>query len=337
MEVTIRNLHGIEKDSIVSIHTGSKHAQFLKYPAAQPFEFPILPLNANPFNIDLLRPISSCRLNIVPFSKEDVYSVLFPTEAGRPTMSMELQIKGVPQMCNAETAQQDTDFFSMNDIGQADMAAAKSYFEKFHVLGCVKQMLQYVAREQPEDPYMFMARYLHNASKRKQEGVPVPEPEPHAPMTPDGDYGKASVMATIARQNQRLDAENERLRDQIDTLHKLCPTPNPALELASLGPATFLPEGLHQQELEGKNRQLRVEHKELQRTLDEFCEGFSDLADKLTVGVSLTAAQLDTQDQVEMELEATNARLEIENRKLEEELTALRMAEDGEVPPMNGT
>jgi len=326
MEVVVQSLQGVETGSIISIRAGTTRRQG-PTPLDRPFRFPNLPLNVGSLKVDVLRPLGSCRVSVAPEAEEE-YSVLFPQIEGMDAMKMELLVREMPQMCGVAHGDPD---LAMEDAERRNSAedSARAYLERWRLMDFVREMLQYIIREKPQDPYAFMSTYLR---RRKREREPVKEPE--------AEISQDSLRATIARQNARLDAENDRLRDEIEKLRVFCEEKGlpPVDEPLDLNISEAVLGLTAHEDLTGRNSQLRIEHQELRRTLDTFCRGFQELAGRLNAVVSaqvqprpaqqLTATRRppqfeDVLDAETSELEATNARIERENLELSRQIAEL--------------
>jgi len=166
----------------------------------------------------------------------------------------------------------------------------------------------------------------------------APQAAPEAVQKPVTPPAEDQVVKWMSRQNDRLDEENERIRQEILQLHKFIQdkgvalSPAAAESLAALRTTGIL-EGVMRQEhdeLAGKNRQLRSEHEALRNTLSEFCLGLSDLAKGLANSVATVAPTQGVNGQQapvapfeEDAVVAENARLEAENKALMAEIQAL--------------
>merc|ERR1712083_1102540 len=114
----------------------------------------------------------------------------------------------------------------MGDPHQRELAAesARSYLERFRLLDFVRELMQYIIREKPEDPYAFMADYLYrtSAAARACPQTTGCQTDMEQPPAPTDSSIEDPISAHITRQNDRLDAENERLRVEIEQLRRFC-------------------------------------------------------------------------------------------------------------------
>lgn len=181
MDVIVKEASGIESDTIVSIRAGSTRRQG-RLILDQPFCFPNLLVNASPFNVDLLRNVASAKLNVSP-DVED-YEVIFPQTGQTGSMSMTLQLKEDPKQCglrskNRMRAGTAVDCAGGNGTWEAAKkmmldqpeerqataaAAACAYLDRFNLLNFMQEMLQYIVREKPENPFVSMSEYLQKVS-----------------------------------------------------------------------------------------------------------------------------------------------------------------------------
>jgi len=333
MEVTVQRLDGIETGSVVSIRAGTTRRQAAA-PLDQPLTFPMLPLNAGSLKVDLLKPIGSCRVDIG--LSTETYPVVFPANDAGGHVALELAVKEAPHLCGSgghggRELEDDKD----KQANAED--AARTYLEKFRLMGFVGELLQYIIREQPEDPYAFMGAYLRRINAQRQ----APPSRAATPAEAPPPFEPASPSATIWRQNERLDAENERLRQEIVKLKEFCDDqglpivgPDSSLDLdlaAALAAATTSVDA----DASGRNQTLRDEHEELKKTLQSFCTGFADLSHRLNTAVALSLPPPQNEDVLDVEMEAAmeNTRLEMANKDIMKEIKQLeeqlRSAEAG--------
>lgn len=339
MEVVVQSLQGIDTGSIISIRAGSTRRQG-PTPLEKPFRFPNLPLNVGSLKVDVLRPVGSCRVSVAPEAEEE-YSVLFPAVDGMDTMKMELLVREMPTVTGVSHGEPAEVHGGMDDPDRRAAAedSARAYIERWRLMDFIREMLQYIIREKPQDPYAFMSTYMRRRTKKERESPAGRD----LPTVTEADLNQDSLRATIARQNARLDAENDRLRDEIEKLRQFCeekglPPVDEPLDL-TISEAALVAN----QDLTGRNSQLRIEHQELRRTLDTFCRGFAELASRLN---AVVATPLPTQAPLphaattqgpqyeevmdaEMEVEAANARIEKENQELTRQIRELTALGDG--------
>lgn len=94
------------------------------------------------------------------------------------------------------------------------------------------------------------------------------------------------IVSLISHQNVRLDAENKRLRDEIQNIQDFCQTQGmqapPPCQEATFGKLLLS----QQQNPSDRNGELRAEHEYLRSTLGGFCKGLTELADQLSTAMS---------------------------------------------------
>lgn len=181
MEVSILETRGFEGDLVLSVRGGTSRRQ-APISTDQPFAFPCSMLNANPFKIDLMKPVAKKTVRIDP--TKDIYSVLFATPDGKEHGLLTIQVKDVPAKCGvkgppsrpgtANVPGSDwnlplTDKEQTSERKQANAAAARKYLERFNLLSIVQEMLQHVIREKPEEPLLEMAKHLCRLSGHRTE------------------------------------------------------------------------------------------------------------------------------------------------------------------------
>merc|ERR1712137_585058 len=119
-----------------------------------------------------------------------------------------------------------------------------------------------------------------------QEETEVKNFPPLNDETNNEEAAAVDIVSLVSRQNVRLDAENERLRDEIRNIQSFCqtqgmPAPPPCQE------DTFAKLLLiQQQDPSDRNRELRAEHEHLRSTLGSFCKGLTELADQVSTAMS---------------------------------------------------
>jgi hypothetical protein len=284
----------------------------------------MLPFNAGCLKVDLLKPITSCRVDIGSFT--EAYPVVFPASETGGHVALELAVKEAPHLCGSG-GQSGRELADDQDKQATAEVTARAYLEKFRLMGFVGELLQYIIREQPEDPYAFMGAYLRRINAQRQApasrtATPAEAPPPVEPASPS---------AAIWRQNERLDAENERLRQEIVKLKEFCDDkglpivgPDSALDLdlaAALAAATASIDA----DASGRNQTLRDEHQELKTTLDSFRKEFADLSNRLNTAVALALPPRENEDvlDVEMQTAMENTRLEMANKQIMKEIKQL--------------
>jgi hypothetical protein len=145
-----------------------------KLGASLPFQFPALPLNANPFKVEVLKPI--CSKNVALSVDADRYIVRFP-DSGDGLSQLQLLVQDSLGLATisaegpAPVAQKDggaADVSAEKDGDAAEdsakkkaeaAAAAREFLQKHSMVAYVQDMLARVLKERPEDPYKFMCAH----------------------------------------------------------------------------------------------------------------------------------------------------------------------------------
>jgi hypothetical protein len=121
-------------------------------------------MNATPFKIDILRPLSTKRLQLS--NSQDTYEVDFGTDSGSGNMKLKFQVREAVEKIGARGKDGPHRWqFTDPDKGATaqkieSTAAAKTYLEQFNLLNLVQEMLQFIIREKPADPLVEMAKYM---------------------------------------------------------------------------------------------------------------------------------------------------------------------------------
>eukprot|EP00927_Polykrikos_kofoidii_P063778 TRINITY_DN58666_c0_g1_i1.p1 TRINITY_DN58666_c0_g1~~TRINITY_DN58666_c0_g1_i1.p1 ORF type:complete len:430 (-),score=92.95 TRINITY_DN58666_c0_g1_i1:98-1273(-) len=376
MEVTVKDVRGIDGEAIMSIRAGAARRQAPLSPDT-PLQFPSLPLNANPLKIDLLRQIGSCKVALRSSQAggpaPEIYSVLFPNEGGGTSISMDVQVQEMPHLCGptpggglfANNLPQPVGGQVPQDSGEmggpgggnsgmdtekkaAVAEEARAYLKRFGLLGFLQELLQYIIRERPDDPFVFMAAYLMrvtgykdpNAAAAAAATLETSGGGARAASPTLGDSPEEAAMTALQRQNARLDAENERIRQEIAKFQIFCDqtlapgqTPFIADDIvaddcaSTVGPAAAALDGalrMRRDEL-ASTGMLTAQHEDLSRAVSTFCQGFSDLASRLAVSLSKPGAELypSTIEELEQATANKNAQLEAENQEMNRQIQEL--------------
>jgi len=168
---------GIPPNSVVLVRAGRVQLQG-KIDPGQPFRFPSLPLNSNPFKVQVLQPV--CHKSITLSPDADLYAVKLPRKSG--SSSLELQIReasgsSAPVKKSKEEHADDSVFeetAQQPSLKEKTMANAREYLQEHSIEATVHEMLAEVVRGLPTDPYAFMAAYARKqqADRDKNAGIP---------------------------------------------------------------------------------------------------------------------------------------------------------------------
>eukprot|EP00929_Paragymnodinium_shiwhaense_P105454 TRINITY_DN70485_c0_g1_i2.p1 TRINITY_DN70485_c0_g1~~TRINITY_DN70485_c0_g1_i2.p1 ORF type:complete len:271 (-),score=74.19 TRINITY_DN70485_c0_g1_i2:41-853(-) len=231
MEVAVRNVRGLPEvgETLLSVRVGGLRKQTPVTGAAHALQFPTLPVNAGSVKLDLLRLLGSSKLSVTP-SEQQQYSVVFPLveasagagedHAGNGRAALDLEVRAAPHLCgeNYQSRASPEGATSLNDDGAANgtfdekkasaAADARAYVAKFGLMGFLQELLQYVIRERPEDPYVFMAAYLtkvtgykgteHAAAAAATAAAMATEASPDGPTPPPGPPPPGGVAQEVA-------------------------------------------------------------------------------------------------------------------------------------------
>mmetsp|Transcript_12325 Transcript_12325/g.23054 ORF Transcript_12325/g.23054 Transcript_12325/m.23054 type:complete len:953 (-) Transcript_12325:143-3001(-) len=241
MEVKVLEHEGIANDNILMIRAGPMRRQ-AKLNAGLPFQFPSLPLNANPFKVEVFQPLGSKSLILSPDA--EVYSVNLPATDHATWSKIQLEIKDMPvggtggtggmegqnnteplpprepvgddliedgsknedQISNKK-AQNDESLRRVEKAKAEAALAAKGYLHKHNLVNFVQEMLTTVLKEKPFDPYCYMRDYARGQLAPKQ-------PEPPAAAEEEADnFGEDedSIRAVDGKGNLAQDVPGHRV------------------------------------------------------------------------------------------------------------------------------
>lgn len=200
MEVKVLEAEGITNDSIIMIRAGPMRRQ-AKLNAGLPFQFPSLPLNANPFKVEVFQPLGSKSLMLSPDAES--YVVNLPATEFAQSSKIQLEIKDTPVGGTGATegpvaadpalppqigddlddgSKKEDQILSKKDQNdRADKAkaeaalAAKSYLHKHDLVNFVQEMLTTVLKEKPFDPYRYMRDYARGQLPKEPEAQQADE------------------------------------------------------------------------------------------------------------------------------------------------------------------
>jgi len=184
MEVLVTKTEGLPEGAVLSIRAGTTRRQ-APLPLKEPMRFPSLPLNAKSFKIDVLTTLCSSRLDIEGKGDPESYSVALGLADGSQG-KVDFNVREEPSYCGKRAAElKQADFnkgtvlattstkdpAKQGELGGATSlnhsavrnqisVATREYLERHNLHSFVQEMLQYVLRERPEMPYLFMVAYL---------------------------------------------------------------------------------------------------------------------------------------------------------------------------------
>jgi hypothetical protein len=159
MQVEVLGSENIAPDSILMIRAGAMRRQ-TKLSAGQPFQFPSLPVNSNPFKIELYQSLGSQSITLSQHAKE--YEIKLPGEQpGSPDSVIKLEVidrapggERVAEIEDSELNKKKVEDEAKKDEASKD---ARLYLQNHGLVGFVQKMLGDVLKAKPHDPFAFMA------------------------------------------------------------------------------------------------------------------------------------------------------------------------------------
>jgi len=320
MEVAVLEAWGIGSDAILSMRAGAVRRQ-APIVTDKPFCFPCLALNASPLNIDVLKRLTSGRVNIT--GVENTYSIVFPVDPQfADPMGLTLRVTGMPEKCGcAGLARADQQIaVALNERKASSVTGGhRAYLERFNLLECVQEMLQSVLREKPEDPYTFMAGYLQKASSGRVAVAAHPPPPPpiveedqvdaveeeegeeeeeedsatvrlvlqesDSEVQPSHSAVQAGAATAVRRDTLMLEAQIARLRDEIDQrlgqLQEPCPEDRPGDDNVSRAAGPLVGLACQNEELRARQRELHESNRCMRQQEEDIRRTLSSFCDGL--------------------------------------------------------
>jgi hypothetical protein len=166
MDVTLLSTAGLAEDAIISIRAGVTRRQGA-ISSGKPFRFPKATSEAdNVMKIDIMQKVASGYLVLKPHQAEGrQYNIVLDEKQG---ISCEVEVKVAEGEDMAPpVAPEESTAVKAKD--------AKDYMDKKGLLAYVQGVLQVVVKEQPEDPFSFMAK--HFLSDYGESARPVASPK----------------------------------------------------------------------------------------------------------------------------------------------------------------
>eukprot|EP00928_Gymnodinium_smaydae_P022941 TRINITY_DN19111_c0_g1_i1.p1 TRINITY_DN19111_c0_g1~~TRINITY_DN19111_c0_g1_i1.p1 ORF type:complete len:1626 (-),score=317.09 TRINITY_DN19111_c0_g1_i1:167-5044(-) len=210
MNVTLLGAEGPiaeDADSIVSIRVGAARRQ-QALQQRRPMHFPAVAsaAEAQPFKVDVLRPVGSARLAALPMDGE--YAV--PLAGGLSSSStsgaaaplLRLHVAAAPQLCGRIHASEKASSSRAMPEGRGERppaesatSAAKEYLEEHNVLPVVQALLELLARDKPEKPKEYIAAFMQRLSEAKPPAAKLKKEEAAKAIQPVA----ASALAGAGR------------------------------------------------------------------------------------------------------------------------------------------
>lgn len=178
MEFLVLSKQGIPEDAILSVRAGQTRRQ-IPVSYDKPLLFPSLPMNSNPFKIDVFLPVATHRMEIKP--KISKYDVSIGDD-----MSVSFCVKEALEHCgktSAEIRQGLTANKSLSSATKQRLQSAvegREYLDEHNLFNFIQGMMKYLLTEKPTDPFDCMARYV---LKRRKIAKEAQIPEQATPAT----------------------------------------------------------------------------------------------------------------------------------------------------------
>eukprot|EP00746_Dinoflagellata_sp_MGD_P156776 gnl/MRDRNA2_/MRDRNA2_85964_c0_seq1.p1 gnl/MRDRNA2_/MRDRNA2_85964_c0~~gnl/MRDRNA2_/MRDRNA2_85964_c0_seq1.p1 ORF type:complete len:1144 (+),score=311.29 gnl/MRDRNA2_/MRDRNA2_85964_c0_seq1:120-3551(+) len=224
MEVSLVDAHGVPEGCLLSIRAGSTRRQApLEQQAQQPFKFPHRSDKDTPFKVDILSAVGSSQIMVrakdIPNAGVD-YTVPLTTQDGS-TMGVTLRVKeggslgsspaGAPPVDTEKHSRLGEPLFNVGNMvmdtpaSRRHLAAlrARTYLEHHNMLSFIQGLLQTMIKEQPSDPWDFIASQLpHEVLQKTLNRINSEEPgEKKAPMPPS-KFEAEKLQSRIAQPPQ---------------------------------------------------------------------------------------------------------------------------------------
>jgi len=199
MEVEVVGAEGLPAESLLMIRAGQVRRQ-AKLKAGLPFQFPSLPLNSNPFRVEVFQSLGGKNLMLSPDAERYVMKLPSPA-SGVLASKLELQIQdgsvteASRQAALAEAVVEVQEQSGSREVGGVEDGSAeggggdvgssaalrraaaaekaRGYLQKHDLVNFVQEMLAVLLKEKPADPYGFMCSYT---SGRLNAAAAAPQP-----------------------------------------------------------------------------------------------------------------------------------------------------------------
>lgn len=207
MEVKLLGIEGAveDPDSIISLRASSLRRQG-KPQVGVSLNFPMSLREATPFKIDVLRAVGVGHAMVPPEGGDLNVDIIPPSEQLEASpKSLSLRVTSMPQLCGRSrqelktgssglgTADQDvsgqsqqgdqassaamgkeptaTDPMEMLQIGSGATVQARQYFDDHNVMRVVQALLEALIRDQPAEPFEFIAAFMDSLSEGRRRVV----------------------------------------------------------------------------------------------------------------------------------------------------------------------
>lgn len=178
MEFLVLSKQGIPEDAILSVRAGQSRRQ-IPVSYDKPLLFPSLPMNSNPFKIDVLLPVATQRMEIKP--KISKYDVSIGDD-----MSLSFCVKEALEHCGKTSAEIRQGLIANKRPSSAmkqrlqSAVDGREYLDEHNLFNFIQGMVKYLLTEKPTDPYDCMVRYV---LKRRKIAKEAQVPQQATPAT----------------------------------------------------------------------------------------------------------------------------------------------------------
>lgn len=176
MELIIQGTDGIPSESILSIRSGTTRRQAQLASVDRPFKFPCKPEDCAAVKIDIFQHVGTARTVSQAGTKEHRLVLEPVANASKQTITNNMEIS-----FQTRAAEKNAPCISDGTIDQGRKqrteVAMDKYLEKHNLTAFLQSVLQGLVKEQPDNPYAFIARqFVAEAFEvRARKEIPLPE------------------------------------------------------------------------------------------------------------------------------------------------------------------
>eukprot|EP00929_Paragymnodinium_shiwhaense_P116507 TRINITY_DN860_c0_g4_i1.p1 TRINITY_DN860_c0_g4~~TRINITY_DN860_c0_g4_i1.p1 ORF type:complete len:3066 (-),score=802.16 TRINITY_DN860_c0_g4_i1:310-9507(-) len=180
MEVVVDGSDGVPEGCVLSIRAGTKRL-LGDLSVGKPMKFDMALLDANPFTVEVLKPLARKRVTVRP--NGDSYTLSLEKLPGvdgvdAPAMTLNLGIHAAGSKgANGESGQHES-----RQARKVNMAnETQAYIERHRFVEFLQNFMQSVLAEKPEDPFEYMEQELKATRSKKPPKKEEAKPAASAP------------------------------------------------------------------------------------------------------------------------------------------------------------
>jgi len=203
----VLNTKNIPAEKLISIRAGGTTRKVQLSALQSPLKFPVAAESLSTVKVEVLDLLGFSRVALNP--AEEQYNVVLDTMSSNATATdapMEVQLK-VKSVGDREVARSQADEDARKEI------KAKDYLDEHNLVNFLQTLLHGLMKDKPVDPY----RYLHREISRKAAESGGAHSPQASTLAGASNIGFAMEERGAAAQREQLKADNESLRECLET------------------------------------------------------------------------------------------------------------------------